>query len=132
MGAGRTTAKTREHSAIYRKDRFNVLDQGDFWFSETPEVPSKGWDATCCNRICSWAKLRDNETEAVFYVFNAHYDHQGKVARKNSSLMLLDRIEKIAEGYPVFVTGDFNAVPEDEPIQTLYLSGKLNDAPDLA
>ena len=130
VGAGRDDGKDAgEHSAIlYRKDRFKLLDKGNFWFSETPEKPSKGWDATCCNRICSWGKFKDNESGAVFFVFNSHYDHQGREARRNSSLMLLERIEQIAGDHPVFATGDFNAVPEDEPIQTLYESGKLNDA----
>ena len=35
-----------EHSAIfYRKDRFEVLDHGDFWLSEIEDRPNKGWDA---------------------------------------------------------------------------------------
>lgn len=60
VGAGRDDGKDAgEHSAIiYKKDRLELLDNGDFWFSETPDVPGKGWDATCCNRICSWAKFK--------------------------------------------------------------------------
>lgn len=130
IGAGRDDGKDDgEHSAIlYRKDRFELLDNGDFWFSETPDIPGKGWDATCCNRICSWAKFRDKSSGKKFFVFNSHYDHQGKVARKNSSLLLLEMIERIAGKKPVFVTGDFNATPDDEPIQTIYASGKFNDS----
>lgn len=130
VGAGRDDGKDAgEHSAIlFNTRRLTLLDNGDFWFSETPEVPGKGWDATCCNRICSWAKFKEVETGAEFFVFNAHYDHEGKVARYNSSLLLLERMEKIAGGYPLFATGDFNAVPEAEPIQLIYDSGKLNDS----
>ena len=129
-GAGRDDGDDAgEYSAIiFKKEQFKLLDHGDFWFSQTPEEPSKGWDATCCNRICSWAKFRDNETDKEFFVFNVHYDHQGRVARQNSSIILLGRIDKIAKGYPVFVTGDFNALPEDEPIQLIYNSGRLNDS----
>ena len=50
------------------------------------------------------------------------------MARKNSSLLLLKMIEQIAGDSPVFATGDFNATPDDEPIQTIYNSGKLNDS----
>ncbi len=129
-GGGRDDGKDAgEHSAIiYKKDRFELLDHGDFWFSETPEIPSKGWDAKCCNRICSWGKFKDKNSKKVFFIFNSHYDHEGKEARRNSSLMLLERIEQIAGKYPVFATGDFNATPEDEPIQTIYNSGKLKDS----
>src|SRR5690349_5342013 len=51
IGKGREDGKQAgEHSAIfYRKSRFKVLQSGDFWLSETPDKPSLGWDATCCN-----------------------------------------------------------------------------------
>ncbi|MCD7852280.1 MAG: hypothetical protein LUH63_22710 [Parabacteroides sp.] len=57
IGAGRDDGEEAgEHSAIfYKTGRFELLDKGNFWFSETPEVPGKGWDVTCCNRICLWA-----------------------------------------------------------------------------
>lgn len=58
IGVGRDNGKTKgEHSAIfYRTDKFEVIDKGDFWMSETPDVPSKGWDAVL-PRICSWGIL---------------------------------------------------------------------------
>lgn len=130
IGAGRDDGgEAGEHSAIfYRNNRFEVLDKGNFWFSETPEVPGKGWDATCCNRICSWGKFREKESGKEFYLFNSHYDHQGKIARRESSILLLARIKAIAGTTPVFTTGDFNAVPSDEPIQALAADGLLSDS----
>lgn len=129
-GSGRDDGKDAgEHSAIvYKKNRFKVLDSGNFWYSETPELPGKGWDATCCNRICSWAKFREINSGKVFFVFNSHYDHQGVVARRNSSMLLLNKLKSIAGNFPVFCTGDFNATPEQEPIQIIYKDGRLNDA----
>ncbi|MPM69940.1 hypothetical protein SDC9_116888 [bioreactor metagenome] len=130
VGVGRDNGKDAgEHSAIvYRKDRFDVLKNGDFWFAENPDVPGKGWDATCCNRICSWAKFKDKKTGKEFFVFNSHFDHQGREARKNSSLLLLKKIEEIAGKDIVFCTGDFNATPDDEPIQILMNDGRLKDS----
>lgn len=130
VGAGRDDGKDAgEHSAIvYRKDKFDVLENGDFWFAENPDIPGKGWDATCCNRICSWAKFKDKNSGKEFFVFNSHYDHQGKEARKNSSILLLKKIEEIAGNAIVFCTGDFNATPDDEPIQILANDGRLQDA----
>lgn len=62
-GKGRDDGKEAgEHSAIlYKKDRFTLLKSGDFWLSQTPDTPGKGWDATCCNRICSWIYLLDKK-----------------------------------------------------------------------
>ncbi len=130
VGAGRDDGKDAgEHSAIlYKKDRLEVLENGNFWFSETPDIPSKGWDATCCNRICSWVKFKDKKSGKEFYVFNSHFDHEGRVARRNSSLLLLKRIREIAGNMPVFCTGDFNAIPDDEPIQIIYNDGSLMDS----
>lgn len=130
VGVGRDDGKDAgEHSAIiYKKERLLVLDEGNFWLSETPDVPGKGWDATCCNRICSWAKFKDIETGKEFFFFNVHYDHEGKEARRQSSYLMLNKIKEIANGYPVISTGDFNAVPDSEPIQIILKDGFLNDS----
>lgn len=131
IGVGRDNGEEAgEHSAIfYKTSRFELLDKGNFWFSEAPDMPGKGWDATCCNRICSWGKFRDRESGKEFYFFNSHYDHQGKVARRESSKLLLARIRQIAgEQATVIATGDFNALPTDEPIVTLASDGLLRDA----
>jgi len=130
IGAGREDGEDAgEHSAIiFKEKRFDLLQSGNFWFSETPDVPGKGWDATCCNRICSWGRFREKSSGNEFYLFNVHYDHEGKEARKNSSLLLIEKVKTMAGNLPVIVTGDFNATPESEPIQIIYNSGLLNDA----
>jgi endonuclease/exonuclease/phosphatase family metal-dependent hydrolase len=126
-GSGRDDGKSAgEHSAIfYKKDRFKLLKSGDFWFSETPDKPGKGWDARCCNRICSWVKLKDNVTKKEFFVFNSHFDHEGVEARRNSGILLISKIKEIAGKLPVISMGDFNSTPETE--QVVYMSKELND-----
>jgi endonuclease/exonuclease/phosphatase family metal-dependent hydrolase len=121
LGKGRDDGKQAgEHSAIfYRKDRFKVLDSGDFWLSETPDVPGKGWDATCCNRICSWAKFQDLKTKKQFYFFSVHFDHQGVKARQESGKLMVKKIKEIAGKAPAICVGDFNSTPETEQIQAL-------------
>jgi endonuclease/exonuclease/phosphatase family metal-dependent hydrolase len=128
-GKGRDDGKDGgEHSAIfYKKSRFKLLKSGDFWLSETPEVPGKGWDATCCNRICSWVFLQDIKTKKQFYAFNVHYDHQGVVARRESSKLILKKIAKIAAGAPVLLTGDLNGGRDSEWYQELATSKLLTD-----
>lgn len=128
VGVGRDDGKRAgEHSAIfYRKARFEALSQGDFWFSQTPEVPSKGWDARCCNRLASWVQLRDRESQRRFFVFSVHFDHEGEVARKESAQLLLRKVKEIAGTAPVFCLGDFNSTPETEQIQRMQVA--LRDA----
>lgn len=128
LGVGRDDGKeSGEHSAIfYRKSRFKVLQSGDFWLSETPEKPGIGWDATCCNRICSWAKFKDLVTKKELYVFNVHFDHRGKEARLQSGYLMVRKVKEIAGSTPVILTGDFNSTPETEQIK--YIQSLLNDS----
>ena len=127
-GVGRDDGRDGgEHSAIfYKTGRFKLLDSGNFWLSETPGQPGKGWDATCCNRICSWAKFRDVNTKKTFFVFNVHFDHQGVVARRESGKLMLQKIREIAGVMPVIFTGDLNSTPETEQVQTIQTV--MNDA----
>jgi len=128
VGAGRDDGLSAgEHSAIfYKKDRFEILESGNFWLSETPDVPGKGWDATCCNRICSWAKFKEKTTGKTFYFFSVHFDHQGRIARIESGKLMVKKMQEIAKDVPVVCVGDFNSTPETEQIQ--LLSSYLNDA----
>lgn len=126
-GNGRDDGKDKgEHSAIiYKKDRFKLLDSGNFWLSETPDTPGKGWDAKCCNRIASWAKFKDQKTKKEFYFFNVHFDHEGVIARRESGKLMTKKINEIAGKNTVILTGDFNSTPEMEQIKTI--SSLLND-----
>ncbi len=129
-GKGRDDGQEKgEHSAIYyKKDAFKLLKQGDFWLSQTPDKPSLGWDATCCNRICSWVYLQHIKSGKKFYFFNAHFDHQGVEARKNSSTLILEKIKAIAGNEPVVFTGDLNGSHTSNWYLALANSGVLRDS----
>ncbi len=112
VGVGRDDGKEEgEFMAVYyRSDKFKLLKNGDFWLSETPDECSMGWDAAC-RRIVTWAKLKDKETGKVFYAFNTHLDHVGEVAREQSILLIVKKIDEIVkkDKAPVFLSGDFNS-----------------------
>lgn len=119
IGVGREDGKEKgEYSALwYKKDRFTVLDSGYFWLSETPEVAgSKGWDGAC-ERIASWAKLKDNVSGKEIFALNTHLDHVGIAARREGVSLILDKVNELSNGLPVVVTGDFNAEPESDVIK---------------
>ncbi len=112
VGVGRDDGKEDgEFMAVYyRNDKFKLLENGNFWLSETPDQCSMGWDAAC-RRIVTWAKLKDKETGKVFYAFNTHLDHVGEVAREQSILLIVKKIDEIVkkDKAPVFLSGDFNS-----------------------
>jgi endonuclease/exonuclease/phosphatase family metal-dependent hydrolase len=100
------------------------LESATFWLSQTPAVPgSKSWDAAI-TRIVTWAKFKDQKSQKTFFAFNTHFDHMGKIARRESAAFLLQKIKEIAGTTPSVITGDFNARPTDEPM--LVLMDKLN------
>ncbi len=121
IGVGRDDGNTKgEYSAIfYDTTRLAVLNSATFWLSQTPEViGSKGWDAAI-TRIVTWAKFRDKKSKKIFYAFNTHFDHIGKIARKESATLVLQKVKEIAGNTPAIITGDFNATPNDEPIKVI-------------
>jgi endonuclease/exonuclease/phosphatase family metal-dependent hydrolase len=128
-GAGRDDGKDKgEHAAIFfKKDLFTLVNQGDFWLSETPNTPSMGWDGKCCKRICSWVYLQDKKSKKKFYLFNAHYDHEGMVARVESSKLVLKKIKAIAGTAPVIFSGDLNGNNSSEWYTAIATSGFLKD-----
>jgi endonuclease/exonuclease/phosphatase family metal-dependent hydrolase len=128
VGVGRDDGKQAgEHSAIfYRRERFALEDHGDFWLSTTPDKPSMGWDARCCKRLVTWAKLRDKPSGQTFVVLNAHFDHEGVMARRESARLLVERSRALAGKLPLIVLGDFNSTPDSEVVATI--SATLRDA----
>ncbi|MFR6034434.1 MAG: hypothetical protein ACLUKN_15435 [Bacilli bacterium] len=100
-------ARGRNIGYILQKDKFELLDSGHFWFSETPEKSSLGWDAMC-KRICTWGKFKVKSDGKVFYFFCCHFDHKGDKARNNSAALYVGMIKKIANGATFIGVGDFN------------------------
>lgn len=128
-GVGRDDGKSAgEHSSVfYKRDRFELVDKGDFWLSQNPDRPGFGWDSKF-NRICSWVKLKDKKSKKIFFVFNAHYDHQGMVARAESSKLVLKKINEIAGSTPVVFMGDLNGGRDTPWYLSLVNSGLIKDS----
>jgi len=121
IGVGRTDGKKEgEACAIFfRKDRFKLYESGTFWISEDIKaIGVKGWDAAC-ERIATWVILKDNNTGKKFFFLNTHLDHQGVIARREGSKLILGKAKELSKGSPIIVTGDFNATKAEEPIQML-------------
>ena len=108
VGEGRDGGNSGEYSAIYyKRERMNLIETETFWLSETPEIPSMGWE------------------ELIIY--NTHFDHIGKVAREKSASIILNHISKNNyQDKPTVVMGDLNANPDESPIK--LLSEQLEDS----
>ena len=121
VGVGRTDGKEKGEYApiIYKKSRYAVVKTGNFWLAEDKNaVGKKGWDAAC-ERVATWAVLKDKQSGKKFFFLNTHLDHIGKVARHEGAALVLRQVKELAGDMPVIVTGDFNAVETEDPIQVL-------------
>ncbi len=123
IGVGREDGIEKgEYSPIfYNHNKFTEIGSGYFWLSQTPfAAGSKGWDAAC-ERIATWAKLKDNASGIVFFVLNTHFDHIGQVAREESVKLILDKINLYTrkQQLPTLVLGDFNATPTSTVVKMI-------------
>lgn len=132
IGVGREDGIDKgEFSAIYYDTlQFRVIENSTFWFSETPDTISKGWDAAL-ERICTYGIFEKYDSKRRFLVLNVHFDHVGIKAREKSSELLLKYINRInLNDYPVVLMGDFNSTPKEVPI--VIIKSKLKDGLEIS
>lgn len=132
VGVGRDTGLPLlgESTAImFRKDKYELVDWGTFWISETPDRVSVGWDAKYL-RTCTWVILQNRETGKQYAHINTHLDNAGKTAREKGVEMILHKVAEL--DMPVVVTGDFNFNSSSSYYMQLTSNGVLSDVSSLA
>jgi endonuclease/exonuclease/phosphatase family metal-dependent hydrolase len=114
---------------FYRAERFEVADQGWFFFSETPDVIySRTFDGSY-PAFASWADFRERATGKTFRLVNVHTDYSSRENREKSTALVADRVGTwIAEGQKVVFAGDLNARLGSDLHRTLERAG-LSFAP---
>ncbi|MBQ2521080.1 MAG: endonuclease/exonuclease/phosphatase family protein [Bacteroidales bacterium] len=114
FGVGRDDGSdSGEHmSVFYDKNKLELIDGGTWWLSETPDVPSKGWDAKY-PRTATWALLRQRSSDRKFWFVNTHLDHRGVQARIKGLALVMDQTAALDAEIPLIIVGDFNVEPGD-------------------
>ena len=104
-----------EYNCVYYlKDKYNLLDSGTFWLSETPyKKYSVSYDSAC-RRIASWAVLEDKETGKIYTHINTHLDHVLESTRDAQCKVLLAEMAKLQTQGVVVITGDFNTYSDGD------------------
>lgn len=131
VGVGRDDGvqKGERMSIFYNTHTVEMLDWGTFWLSETPEVPSKGWDAAY-PRCATWAKMKMLGSGKEFFYVNTHLDHQGAVSQQKGLDLIVRRIADMnPDGVPMVLTGDFNVEPDNpvlDELDTRMLSARTS------
>lgn len=115
---GRVVDETCQYPTLfYRKDLFEVVEAGEFWLSETPDVHrSMSWDSGF-PRMMSYLKLLERGMPQPFWAAVTHLDHLGAEARFEQA-RILSRWVRRSDG-PVILMGDFNDDPQSRVHQLL-------------
>lgn len=113
---------------FYRRDTLRLLESGDFWLSDTPEVPgSISWGHPL-PRMVTWGLFERIDDGRRFYLLNTHFPYRQEdgPARTRAAKLIARRVKKLPAGVPVIVTGDFNDVPGSGAYRRL--TRRLRDA----
>jgi endonuclease/exonuclease/phosphatase family metal-dependent hydrolase len=120
-------------SGIWKLEKFQTV-----WLSQTPDKPSKGWDAASV-RILTVGVFQHRQSKKSIVALNTHLDDQGEKSRQESAKLILDTITKTAsagngsDSLPVFLAGDLNSDRSGSAYKLLTAaSSSLEDTNGLA
>ena len=116
IGVGRDDGKEAgEYSPVfYRPSLWSLKKWETRWLSETPTIPSKGFDASS-TRLVTIGHFVHCRTRQDILVLSTHLDDQGRQSRRESAKIILQSIRKytrLSTFSTVLLGGDFNSPPD--------------------
>lgn len=106
---------------LYRKDRFELMEEKTLWLSDTPEKEGSRVMLSQFPRIVTAVRLKDRKTKEICTFANTHLDVNFASVRNSQAHILCRILEK--EKSPVVLTGDFNSNALHESVITISQSG---------
>jgi len=121
---------------LYRRDRFELLDSGQFWLNPNFRLPfGFGWKPLSMPRYVNWARLRNRENGFEFLFLNTHFDNNSP-NKEPSAVFVHDVMRVPALHLPIIMTGDFNTQGDTQRYQNLVRGSDpeplLKEAAELA
>ncbi|MEL6310208.1 MAG: endonuclease/exonuclease/phosphatase family protein [Chloroflexota bacterium] len=120
----RTTQRYHQIPIYWKADRFEKINMGGFYLSETPDEWSIGWQSTLV-RAVTWVVLCDLSSNSEFLVLNTHFPHERDAdeTRKHCADLIVAQLEQIAPNTPQIVMADFNTQPSSDAYQAFMQAG---------
>lgn len=116
------------NAIFYNKEKLELIDNGIWWLSKTPDKMSK-FNSSWCFRITTWAQFRVIETGKEFVCVSTHLDNAG--GGPDQAPVLLELIKRF-EGMPMFLAGDFNARKSSEQMKHFFGYNQISEASAVA
>ena len=139
FGMGRKGDDGDEHMGVfYRRDKLRVVESGNFWLSNTPDVPGSITWGNIYPRMVTWAKFQTKDGRS-FVLYDTHlpYREQDEAIRERCATLILKRLGKLPANEPFVLTGDFNTGPESKAhamltqhLQDAWLVSPRRSGPD--
>ncbi|KAJ5388618.1 hypothetical protein N7509_011159 [Penicillium cosmopolitanum] len=134
IGVGRDDGQQAgEYAPIfYQPYVWTLQSRETVWLSETPNKPSKSWDAAS-TRIVTIGVFTHQETGNTVLAMNTHLDDQGSRSRLEAARIIRSKIHEYRTGEygglisGGFLSGDLNSEEDQEAYQDLTGSGDLLD-----
>jgi endonuclease/exonuclease/phosphatase family metal-dependent hydrolase len=133
FGIDRRGGHADEHMGVlYDTKRLKLVQTGQFWLSDTPEVAASiSWN-NLYPRMVTWAILErvgpGKNKGRRFRLLNTHFPYRGEddVAREKAAKLIVSRLGTLpGADLPTVLTGDFNTTPDSAAWQVL--AGALTD-----
>ncbi|KAL2864469.1 endonuclease/exonuclease/phosphatase family protein [Aspergillus lucknowensis] len=130
IGVGRDDGyKAGEYSPIfYRPSTWELRHWETVWLSETPDIPSKGWDAASI-RIVTIGVFTHHISRRTVLAMSTHLDDQGSRSRFEAAHIILRKIDEYRNGpfgkiiSGIFLAGDLNSEETQEAYSVLTAPG---------
>ena len=120
---------------FYRHDELSPIASGNFWLTDTPDVPPpprrpepRRRFRRPRGRIVTWARFYHQASGREVYAFNTHLTLRQGPRQYQSARLIADRVAALPAGSAVVVTGDFNASAGDTETWRIATEQGLRDA----
>jgi endonuclease/exonuclease/phosphatase family metal-dependent hydrolase len=98
---------------FYDPTRLELIESGDIWLSQTPEIAGSKSFNSAFPRLCTWMIARSVHYDKYLFFANTHLDHLQAQTRAKQIEVLIDKIkEKNKHAFPLILAGDFNEAPD--------------------
>ena len=123
FGIDRRGGHADEHMGVlYNRATLRLVTFGQFWLSDTPDVPgSISWGHPY-PRMVTWAIFEQVRTRRRFRLLDTHlpYRAEDEGARAKGAQMIVDRLRMLpGDDLPTVLTGDFNTTPDSATYRLL-------------
>lgn len=125
MEKGRRTC-----SHFYRIDKFELLEHGDFWLSETPE--NRASAGMRFYRESALGDISNTKIPDLNFSFQSPHGPYRETSPGRKRFARTTKMKEIGENLPAILTGDFNVDQTHRSYLALTESGILRDAFEVA